>query len=557
MNPTNYTNIETFTNFQQEWQKNRKSYESAIRLALRDNYGYKGMNVYIRKSVDSHRIANGFYVHDNVVGVLCQDMFLGELPHFTSPEVTMALASNALRIETGLSKMFVYTQYILFRNYSDVVVNGRNLSEHSPFSFQDVHYVGPLAITAEDCTLSGYAITKLSGQSVDLGHNTFTVSDCKFSVEISSLGMGLAPVTAPYFNNHQSRVLEKLISKPIREELVPKLQASLLTYVNTSNIFGDKLAEYRQYQTKLFKETSKYFISNIRALNKNTVRINQGAILMKSFSVTWNVCEEKPCKTSVSLKDIYLYGLDTVYSSHSGGPYKLQSKKIGEAICYNYLQVRGIIGFKNDTISTDHDFFAELYDVNVNIEIDIEKDVNVCDFVDWRSLELSIIGFKGNVQERTNANSLISGHLINEIPKVLIDHTLQFFKGNKRPTKLSEHISHEKFDDINTEGQLSRSVEYQEYNDKGNDQEFAAKKKKFDKRGEISKGSNPKKNKFDKRGEVRKKVKMLAKSSTSSQEGESSEGSDMQPKHKIHFSDRGDKSFSSISSSSKENDKNE
>ncbi|CAH4028394.1 unnamed protein product [Pieris brassicae] len=408
--------------------------------ALKDNYGYKGMNVYIRKSADAHRIANGFYLSDGVVGVMFHEMFLVELPHLSAPEVTFALASNILRIKTGIDKILIHTRYTLFRNQSDVIYGNPN-DMNSPFTYDVVDNIGNAAIIAENCKLTGYAMIKLSGQSVDIGHSTFAVTECKFSIEISSPGLGREPIIAQYFNQPQSKSLEKLISKPIREEMLPKLQATLLTYINTTLIFQDRLSEFRKSQRKIFKESSKYILKLIRSSNKQSKQLNKATTELQPFHITWDVCVEKACPIHVGVNDVTVHGLDSAFSAHRGGPFKLQCLKIGEALTFNYVQVRGKVHFENQTIKVTQNFFAEIDDLTFSIEIGIDNQVQNYNFVDWRSIELSIMDFKGNIEERMNANSFITGYLYNELPKALTEYLHRDFGVNAKSAKLIGHYS--------------------------------------------------------------------------------------------------------------------
>lgn len=43
------------------------------------------------------------------------------------------------------------------------------------------------SIIADDCTLVGYTITSLSGDTVNLGLDTFKITNCKFSIEVNIL----------------------------------------------------------------------------------------------------------------------------------------------------------------------------------------------------------------------------------------------------------------------------------------------------------------------------------------------------------------------------------
>ncbi|VVC97538.1 unnamed protein product [Leptidea sinapis] len=391
-----YFKSANFDDFQKHWQKDRRSYENAIGLALKENYGFEGMNVYIRKSADSQRIASGFYFTDNVVGVALRDIYLIQMPHIEMPQVTFALASNAFRLEAGLSKVLIHSQYFMFRNYS-VIQNGEPEQNFSPFALPRVDDRGQLAIVADDCMLVGYAITTLNGQSVSLGHDTFKVERCKFSIEISSFGMHDPPVIAPYFDEEQGKLIEKLITKPIRQELIPKLQAALLTYINTTVIFHDNLTKYRQRQRKLFKYISSFLTTITQKVNRGTAQTYQGVIDLRPLEVTWTAWEKERWRserTTLMLKNIKLFGLDTLYTGHNGGAYKLDALNIAESLRYNFIQVQGKYFSKSVDERTVNTFVAEISDVTMNVEFD----------------------------------ALISGHLLNEVSTVLTEHLLHQFK---------------------------------------------------------------------------------------------------------------------------------
>ncbi|CAH2096030.1 unnamed protein product [Euphydryas editha] len=378
--------VDVFTDFQKHWQLYRKSYENAIILALKDSYGHKGMNIYVRRSDDSLRISDGFYLTDNVVDLMLLDMTLTSLPYLTNPKVTFALASNVLTVEAGLSKMIVETRYLLFRNQSDILNTSlQDAYENSPFSFQQVENIGHLVIVAEDCMLVGYTLAKLSGHSVNLGHDTFQVRNCKFSIEISSYRPGFPPVIAPYFSKEQGASLELLLTKPIHEEFMPKFQAAVFSYVNTSLIFGEYLSKFRQYQDNIFREVSKNVTGLVRFLNNLTTASEQETINVDPLEVSWNaLCQQGSCWNSFLIHNVTLHGLDTLYSSHNGGPFKLQSPLVAEALRFDSIMVRGSILFKNDTLKEEYSFVAELKDVTQNIEIDYNKLKLLFKFSNWR-----------------------------------------------------------------------------------------------------------------------------------------------------------------------------
>ncbi|CAG5045070.1 unnamed protein product [Parnassius apollo] len=264
-------------------------------------------------------------------------MYLKELPPFKTLEVTFPAAYNVLLVDAELNKMIVETKYHLMRNNSKVVFSGTNHDpfKTSPFAFQEVQRKGYLTIIAEDCHLSGFAIATMADNSyvINLGHDTFRVSNCKFGLE------------------HNEKEYEKFIQ----------------------------------------------------------------------------------------LKDVMVDGLDSAYSPKLGGPYKIQTIGIAEALRYNTLRVRGKIILHLDNVTTRHEFSAELIDVSVNMELDLEDKSNSSFKTDtnvsWRNMVFSItndksIGKKITINERILTESLISGYLINEIPKCL----------PRRLNKLNENI---------------------------------------------------------------------------------------------------------------------
>ncbi|XP_064072754.1 uncharacterized protein LOC135193593 [Vanessa tameamea] len=425
-----YFSSDVFKALQKQWQGNRKSFENAIVLALKDNYGYRGMNVYVRRAADSFRMAKGLFLTDNVVDVLLFDVSLTSIPHLNMPEVTFALASNVLKVEAGLSQMIVQSSYMLFRNQSDILSTvPQNPYEKSPFAYEQVDNTGMLAIVADDCKLVGFALAKMSGQSINLGHDTFQVKDCTFSVEISSKSQGIKkPVIAPYFSKKQGKELEFMLTKPIRGELMPKLQAAVFTYVNTSLIFGDHLAKFREYQNGIFKETTKNTTRFVRNINNVTLAYQEESIEMEPLEVSYNYkCPDGICKLSISVYNVTLNGLDTLYSAQSGGPFKFQTPMIAEAIRFNSIMVNGHLSFDDHNFKAEHEFFAEIKDVTVNFQIDLTKYEPTFDFMNWRTLEHSVIEMETHVHDRRAANAFVNGYLINKVPNVLEGHLLDMY----------------------------------------------------------------------------------------------------------------------------------
>ncbi|CAH2048701.1 unnamed protein product, partial [Iphiclides podalirius] len=415
-----YYNGDIVRSFQKQWENSRKSYENALKIAIIENFGKKSMNTIERRIENACKLSNGFYVYDNVVHVIFHDIHLKEMPHIKYSELYFPLANNVLSLQTELSKIILETKYNLMRNNSEVLFAGSNLDtyKNSPFVLQQVQTNGNLAIVAEDCKLSGFTIASLSGV---LGHDTFRISNCKFTVEISAEGLGSPPVIAPYFSDEQSKefYLNSLISNQIRKELMGKLQAAMFTYVNTS-IFENDLIKYRNEQNEIFKKTSKLIKDVIRNANKEKIKTNKAAHDLRSLDIVWNETNHK-CKTTraIKLKDIVLDGFDSVYSPHIGGPYKLQKVGIAETLRYNTLKVRGKIFFEQDDFRSEHDFSMDLLDVTVNIDMNVEdtsQGFNSNSYVFWRDTVFSITNIE-NVDQRVLAESLITGYLINETPK--------------------------------------------------------------------------------------------------------------------------------------------
>ncbi|CAK1580447.1 unnamed protein product [Parnassius mnemosyne] len=141
-----YYNSEIIKKVQKQWENDRKSYENALKLALRDNFGTKEIDGIERINENACKLSNGFYIFDNVVHVILEDMYLKELPHLKTPEVSFPLTYNVLLVDAELSRMIVETKYHLMRNYSEVEFSGTNQDpfKTSPFAFQEVQDKGYL-----------------------------------------------------------------------------------------------------------------------------------------------------------------------------------------------------------------------------------------------------------------------------------------------------------------------------------------------------------------------------------------------------------------------------
>ncbi|KPJ08572.1 hypothetical protein RR48_12325 [Papilio machaon] len=369
----NYYKSETVNNFHKQWEQHRKPYENALKLALRESFGKRTMNTIERKMENEYKLSTGFYVFDNIVHVFFQEMHLTELPHLKEPEISFPLAYNALSVEVELGKMIIETDYKMMRNTSDVLSTGeQDPYKNSPFVLQQVQDEGHLAIIAEDCFVSGFTIAKLIGFTVTLGHDTFGLRNCKFSIEISGEGSNSPPVIAPYFSKAQASILENILSKPIRKELIAKLRSAAFSYVNTS-IFGDELPKYRHEQEKIFKQASTHVNKYVHDTIKENVLNNKASYDLDPMKISWTNKEQgNTSDESVFLEDIVIDGFDTAYSPQIGGPYKLRTVGIADTLRYNTLKIHGKIIFERNDLKNEHGFYMELQDVTLNVNMDLE-----------------------------------------------------------------------------------------------------------------------------------------------------------------------------------------
>ena len=78
---------------------------------------------------------------------ILKDLTLEDIPRILLPDVQFSLASNVLKLYTGLSKMVIHADYALIRNKSDIIHDTRlqNPYKNSPFLFEQVQDVGKVA----------------------------------------------------------------------------------------------------------------------------------------------------------------------------------------------------------------------------------------------------------------------------------------------------------------------------------------------------------------------------------------------------------------------------
>ncbi|KAG6444490.1 uncharacterized protein LOC115439899 isoform X2 [Manduca sexta] len=374
-NITEYFTSDVVQSFKNNWEKYKTPLENAILRALKENYGYKSMNVYVRRMQDPYKLSKGYYHSDNQMQITLADLELDDLPYLWMPEVNFMLPSNVMQIGASLSKIIVRGNYVAFRNKSDIIydVKDQNFYENSPFRFQQVENMGQLGIIIEGCIMTGMVMAILSGSSVDLGFNNFKLSKCQYTFEISTPGSGSPPVVAKYHPMGNGLTIENLLMRSLREELMPKLQATMFSFVNTSVLLGDALTTLQQKQQGLFFITYSYVNFVVRNLNRIAIEKNSGVVDIEDFHLYWNdTFEGKPVQSDISLTKMVLSGLETAYSANIGGPFKQDQLQLSEEIRFSTLRVRGAICYQSDR-KYEYNFVAEMEDVAVEILFYVDK----------------------------------------------------------------------------------------------------------------------------------------------------------------------------------------
>ncbi|KAL0838686.1 hypothetical protein ABMA28_016756 [Loxostege sticticalis] len=442
--------------FRKQWKKYEDPIHQSINVILKETYETEGMNVYIRKMADPRMLGDGVFVSDNIVKVLLKDLYLTEQPRLTFPVVSIRPAENVLRLAAKVNKLCIQADYQLFRNLSDITYNSAHVDPYktSPFNFQQVKSDGQVTIIAEHCSLEGLAVVSLLYHSVNLGQDTIKLRNCMFSVEITTPGLGSPPVIAPYFSKKQGLILERLLTKPTREALLPKLQGALFTYVNTSSIFGKLLPKIRKAQKNVFKQTYMYLTRVIRNMNKVTLNENQGIEKFKDIFITWSDknYDGQLQEYKIALKNMTITGLDSAYSAQNGGPVRVPTKdgwtgkfqEIRDTIRISDLQIKGTLEFGVDATLNQYAFYGEIQDVTTCMSFDIaNKTLNLLEVYGWRNLDLHVPDIS-IISER----SLIAGIILNELPP-LIERRLtrsfyDAFKEQENKRKRQEEKSTEK-----------------------------------------------------------------------------------------------------------------
>ncbi|CAD0201235.1 unnamed protein product [Chrysodeixis includens] len=447
---------------------------------MKESIGFGGMNVYIRKF--KRPLATGYYHNDNQVGVILTNLRLENGPKLYMPEVQFSLTSNVLKLQSMLSRMVVHAEYSLIRNKSDIVfeTDGQDSSNTSPFLFQQVRDSGKIAITMDECLLTGYVMTTLNGESVDLGYPHFRIIKCQYTIEIYREGSGSPPVIAKYTfaNEGQGLSLNLLLLKPIDDELIPKLQAGMFSFCNTSSMFNRLLGGFVDRQEKVFHATSSYMMGVVRQLNKISAEERAGTLNIPDYNIVWDDGMEhadalnETIYQNVRIKDVLITGIDTLYAANIGGPFKMNSIIIGEEIRFSTLQLVHISPCPNvvevqeefewqkrdaGEISDKHPMLnrsphhqpttgtllgtdpfpnrkAEIKDVAVDIQLDVKPEQAVVQgrrspqilreraTILLRNLE--VVGFRDlsltvPAVVFSSAESLLTGYLTKELPRVI------------------------------------------------------------------------------------------------------------------------------------------
>ncbi|XP_049693861.2 uncharacterized protein LOC110372765 [Helicoverpa armigera] len=425
-----YFNSESVRKFRNDWEIYRKPLEHAVTSALLENVGNPGMNVYIRRQNED--LALGLYHDDNQVQLVLLNILLQQLPSLYLPEVQFSLASNVLKIYAALSKIIIHADYAIARNKSDIIHEPiyQNPYEASPFRFQQVSDIGKITLILDSCVLNGFLITSLSGESVNLGYDHLRLLHCQHTIELYQPGDDSPPVITRYnpYRLDDGLKLTDLLMRPISEELVPKVQAAMFTFINTSSIFQKDLKDLRENQEVVFQATWLYVTEIVRNLNRITIERNGGAIDIKDKTFYWEDVRETSVNKSETLTilEVVLTGLDTLYCAHSGGPYRMKSAMIGEQIRFSTLQVRGHIDIGKDRFA----FVIELKDLAVDVQLEVKPGQVQVDGEPYKILE--IVGYRRMLFTAPSlmyptVEALVSGYFLKELPKLIMSHLKSIF----------------------------------------------------------------------------------------------------------------------------------
>ncbi|CAH0398258.1 unnamed protein product [Chilo suppressalis] len=472
----NYFRDENIRSFHEKWEVHRASVENSLELAIKETFGKAGLNVYIKSVDDTHKVSDGFLINDKVVNVLFRDMHLTQYPYLRNPRVWFPLASNVLRVQTSVSKMFIDSSYLLFRSFNDVVYPSNKEEEEvsSPFARQQVQTKGQATIIAEYCNLFGDAVATLQGESVNLGYENFELTNCKFSIEISTPGLGSPPLIVPYFSNEQGVQLERLLMTTLRTELMVKLQAAVHSCVNPTLALGSLLPEVRKLQRRIFRNVNDYETEVIRNLNKLTTEKNIASEEWRNYRITWqDKINQKVESYIVSLTNMTISGLDSAYNGHTGGPVKTDVVNIYEDLRYSGIQIRGLGFIRMDEFEQNFMFSGEIQDVickgtmqvgttdeNISEPIKLKTNDSTDNSIamsSWRNLIIS-----GPTFPSLDTYSFITGVLLNRLPVIINKHLSKNFENAIQYTETPYDIQPSQLntdDDMGSAGEQDLSEE--------------------------------------------------------------------------------------------------
>ncbi|CAG9102831.1 unnamed protein product [Plutella xylostella] len=443
----------------------RQKYESLIRDMLVTGVDYR----MIPRDDNKKLISRGFLVNDGSVHLLMHNMTLRGVRHSSFlNNVALSVAYNHLALRGAVVKMFLDTDYFLFRPQSQVQLwaGEKSADQYSPFNLDQVQPKGNFTIIAQNCKITGKVFTKLDDPSIALGHSDFRLDDCKFDVEVSTPGQGIAPVMAPYFHGEKSAELARLFGVVFGDILTLRMQLIIYFFVLIEDII--KIGDVKQFsseQESLLKYSADFMNAVVNQADATIANKMSTYGLPDLHIFVKDQANGKPTVFEVSLTNIVVNGLDSMYSANSGGPQLyLQNVMITEAIMFHSLTVKGLIELEKQEVRGNYEYFVEMKDVRVDVSIDFGGNpksavtVETARFVGWKTLDHSILILEPGNKRREMLNALIIAHLSQELPNILEHHvkkTLQdsitaMFRKQKSPKPIKTTAKTQPMNTMNT-----------------------------------------------------------------------------------------------------------